>query len=61
MACHFLKEKKISISLRRRFQFWLLSVAFGFYQRSPASPDCISDSQPDPATASSQQPTYNIQ
>jgi hypothetical protein len=26
MACHFLKDKKISISLRRRFQFWLLSV-----------------------------------
>jgi hypothetical protein len=26
MACHFLEDKKISISLRRRFQFWLLSV-----------------------------------
>jgi hypothetical protein len=26
MACHFLKDKKISISLRRRFQFWLLGV-----------------------------------
>jgi hypothetical protein len=26
MACHFLKDKKISNSLRRRFQFWLLSA-----------------------------------
>jgi hypothetical protein len=26
MACHFLKDKKISIPLRRRFQFWLLGV-----------------------------------
>jgi hypothetical protein len=24
MACHFLKDKKTSIALRRRFQFWLL-------------------------------------
>jgi hypothetical protein len=26
MVCHFLKDKRISIPLRRRFQFWLLSA-----------------------------------
>jgi hypothetical protein len=26
MACHFLKDKEISISLRRRFQFWVPGV-----------------------------------
>jgi hypothetical protein len=32
-ACHFLKDKKIPISLRRRFQFWLLSVLSVFAGR----------------------------
>jgi hypothetical protein len=30
MACHFLKDKKISIPLRRRFQFCFLSAFSGF-------------------------------
>jgi hypothetical protein len=52
MTCHFLKDKKISISLLRRFQVWLLGVLSvftsdvqgGFDAHRGFGPDGVSNS-----------------